>query len=187
MRLNACISRSSVAKSMVMLLCASLTLLSSCLGNDDEDYSEWKQQNEKYLAEMEQKADFTRLSPPWAPDAFVFVKWLNDRSKTAKNLSPLDNSVCNVKYILRNIEGDSISSSYKSTAYGDSIYQTRPLNNIIGFWYTLTNMRVGDKVTAVMPPSAAYGTQKYGDIKPYSVLVYEIELVSIPAYVVPKK
>ena len=48
-------------------------------------------------------------------------------------------------------------------------------------------MRVGDKVTAVMPPSAAYGTQKYGDIKPYSVLVYEIELVSIPAYVVPKK
>ncbi|MDE5903707.1 MAG: FKBP-type peptidyl-prolyl cis-trans isomerase, partial [Muribaculaceae bacterium] len=129
---------------------------------------------------------FTKLTPSWAPAAFTLVKWENDRNLTAKNLQPMDNSLVRVQYALDDIYGNRISDSYSATAsYGDSIYQTRPMDNIVGFWNTLTEMRVGDEVTCIIPASAGYGNVQNGAIPPYSTLVYKIKLVSIPRYEVP--
>lgn len=178
---------------IISLSIVSLLFLPSCLNEEDQDYEEWQKQNDEYVAQAETLKDkdgslyYERLTPVWAPEAFTLVHWHTDRSKTAGNLSPLDNSVCNVKYELLDIEENVIDSSYKSTTYGDSIYQTRPINNIIGFWNTLTQMHVGDSVTAVMPYSSAYGNVSYGGIKPYSTLIYRIKLVSIPRYEIPAK
>ena len=165
---------------------AALMTLPSCMGDDDTDYSDWKKQNEAYVTEISQKSDYELLTPPWSPSAITYTKWHNDRRLTAKNLSPLDNSQCDVKYLLRDINGKGIDSSYNKTAYGDSIYRYRPSNNIVGFWYLLTQMHVGDSVTCVMPAISAYGNVKYGDVLPFSTLIYNIKLVRIKAYELPE-
>lgn len=175
------------------ILAFSLVSLTSCLKDDEVDYTEWEQANTRFVAEHEAMTEngapiYTRLTPSWAPAAFTLVKWENDRSLTAKNLKPMDNSLVNVQYALDDIYGNRIADSYSSTAsYGDSIYQTRPLDNILGFWHTLTEMRVGDEVTCIIPATAGYGNVQNGSIPPYSTLVYKIKLVSIPRYEVPSK
>lgn len=168
-----------------------LLLLSSCLKDDEIDYTEWEQKNTRYVAEMEALTKdgvpvYTRLTPSWAPAAFTLVKWENDRALTSGNLKPMSNSLVRVKYELNDIDGNRIADSYSATAsYGDSIYQTRPHDNIVGFWNTLTEMAVGDSVTCIIPAPAGYGNVQNGKIPPYSTLVYKIKLVSIPRYEVP--
>lgn len=168
-----------------------ILLLTSCLKNDEVDYNEWADRNTQYVVDAEAKVNedgskvYTRLTPGWAPAAFTLIKWDNDRSETAGNLSPMDNSLVDVKYALDNIDGTRISDSYSMTTYGEGIYRTRPNQNITGFWYALTQMRIGDKVTCIMPAAAGYGNVAYGSIPPYSTLVYTIELVDIPAYEIP--
>ena len=167
--------------------------LSSCLKDDEPDYNTWQQLNTQFVADKEALTEngvpvFTKLIPSWSPAAFTLVKWENDRSLTANNLKPMDNSLVRVQYALNDIYGNRISDSYSATAsYGDSIYETRPLNDIIGFWHTLTEMRVGDEVTCIIPATAGYGNVQNGSIPPYSTLVYRIKLISIPRYEVPSK
>lgn len=166
-------------------------ILSSCFKDEDVDYTDWEAANRRFVAEREAETVngvpvYTRLAPSWAPEAFVLVKWENDRSKTAKNLKPMDNSQVRVQYALDDINGNRLSDSYSMTAsYGDSIYQTQPMKNITGFWHTLTEMRVGDEVTCIIPAVSGYGNLQNGPIPPYSTLVYRIKLVSIPRYEVP--
>lgn len=168
-----------------LLLCVGLT---SCFNDDDDekyDKKEWTGRNEAYVAEAERSGDYITLTPPWAPEAISLVKWHNDRSLTEKNLSPLDNSLCDVKYECSDIDGKLIDSSYKNTVYGDSIYRSRPSSNVTGFWYLVTQMHVGDSVTAILPAISAYGNVAYGEIKPNTTLIYKIKLVGIPAYEIP--
>lgn len=178
------------------LLLASIAMLlsmSSCLNDDEDnkDYKEWREKNTKYVADAEALTEngakvYTRITPPWAPDLYVLMKWHNDRSLTLKNLSPLDNSVVNIKYELESIDGDKWSDSYSSTVYGDSIYQSRPMNNIVGMWAAMTNMHVGDSVTIIMPYNTGYGSTGSGEVLPYSTLIYHVKMTGIPAYEVPK-
>lgn len=165
--------------------------LTSCLDDNEVDYTEWEKENTDFVTKKMNEKDasgnplFTRIAPDWAPEAFCLVKWENDRSLTEKNLMPLSNSVTRVKYELELIDGTKISDSYSSTTYGDSIYQSRPNQNIVGFWNCLTNMHVGDSVTCIIPAVSGYGSTAQSSIKPYSTLVYRIKLVSIPAYELP--
>ncbi len=178
-------------KTYIFAIFGLATLMSACIKDDTIDYSEWEQQNTKFVADAENEKNpdgtsvYTRLAPDWAPNAFCLVKWENDRSLTSGNLRPLSNSIVRVKYDLESIEGTRISDSYSSTTYGDSIYQTRPNANIVGFWNCVTNMHVGDSVTCIMPYVSAYGQTGNGSIKPYSTLVYHIKLVSVPSYELP--
>lgn len=176
-----------------ILLTGTLLTLTSCLKDNEVDYNEWEQANTRYITEHAAMTEqgrpvYTRLAPAWAPEAFTLVKWENDRSLTANNLQPMDNSLVRVQYALDDIYGNRLSDSYSMTAsYGDSIYQCRPNDNIVGFWHTLTEMRVGDEVTCIIPAVAGYGNVQNGSIPPYSTLVYKIKLVSIPRYEVPSK
>ena len=176
--------------SLIFLTLTALLTLSSCLDDNEVDYTQWRADNEKFITDAEAETKdgvkvYTRLTPPWAPSTFVLATWLNDRSENADELIPLDNSLVHVKYALDDINGNRISDSYSNKTYGDGIYQTRPNQNIFGFWYVLTRMRKGDHVKCVMPATAAYGDVTYGSIPPYSTLVYDIELVDIKAYEVP--
>lgn len=166
--------------------------LTGCLGEKEEDYSGWKEENNAYVASLENEVNedgskkYEKHVPVWEPGVFVLMQWHNDRSKTLLNLSPLDNSTVNVKYDLELIDGTKIDDSYSMTTYGDSIYRTRPCNNIVGFWAALRQMHVGDSVTCIIPSNAGYGSTAYGSIKPYSTLVYHMKLKSIQAFEVPK-
>lgn len=164
-------------------------VLTGCFDSADDniDYSEWKRQNDEYVSRMEAltengKKVYTKITPSWAPGNFVLVKWHNDRSLTEKNLSPLSNSLVNIKYEMEDINGNSLGDSYSSTTYGDSIYQSRPNQNIVGMWAAMTSMHVGDSVTMVIPAMSAYGNTSRGDIQPFSTLIYHVKMKSIPAY-----
>ncbi len=168
----------------------SILSLTSCFEDNVEDYSEWKAENEKFLDEkiastVNGMSEFTRFIPSWEPNAFVLMKWHNDRHLTDSKLIPLDNSTVNVKYELELCNGEKIEDSYSSTQYGDSIYQTQPCENIVGFWAGLRQMHEGDSVTMIIPWQAGYGTSSVGSIKPYSNLIYHVKLKSIVAYEIP--
>lgn len=180
--------RKGLALAPVLLICLSLT---NCFKDDDsvaEEYREWKERNDLYMAEAEAKTDengkafYERIEPSWAPTAYTLIHWYNDRSQTEGNLSPMDNSTVGITYLLRNIDGDTISSSF---ANRDSIYSSQPNVNIIGVWYAMTQMHVGDSVQLVIPSQAGYGERMYGGIPPYSTLVYDIKMKTVTAYEVP--
>ena len=176
---------------MPVLMCCAGIMLSACFEDKDsipEKYREWKEQNEKYMADAEAMTDengklhYEKIIPSWAPEAFALVHWHNDRSQTEKNLSPMDNSLVSITYQLLDINGKELSSSFDRT---DSLYTSRPSNNIIGVWVALTNMHIGDSVTMVIPSQAGYGEASHGGITPYSTLVYNVKMKAIPAYEVP--
>lgn len=166
--------------------------LSSCLGDDDNsyDYKEWINQNETYLTRMadtvgaDGKKVFEKIVPEWAPGVYILAQWHNDRSLTASNLVPMDNSTVDIKYDGCYYNGSMFDSSYSRTTPADSIYRCRPCDMISGFWTMLTNMHVGDSVTCVIPSNAGYGTSSTS-IMPYSTLVFHIKLKSIYKYEMP--
>lgn len=168
--------------------------LTSCLGDDDNsyDYKDWINQNETYLAEKEAAVDasgkklFEKVVPSWCPGVYVLSQWHNDRSKTAANLVPMDNSTVDVIYECLYVNGTVLDSSFSNTTYGDSVYRCKPSDNIVGFWTMLTNMHVGDSVTCVIPMNAAYGVSSTR-VVPYSTLIYNMKLKAIHAYEVSGK
>ncbi len=161
-----------------LVLPAMLFAMSSCLGDDgiDEDYREWYDQNDEYIKKAETSGEYQKIVPAWDKGAFVLMKWHNDRLETENNLSPLDNSTVKLKYMLTNINGDTIDSSYSLT---DSLYECKPNDMVTGFWVATTNMHVGDSVTAVVPFGCGYGVNGSGAIPPYSTLIFQIKLDSI--------
>lgn len=188
MKINICNIRRGLAAVPVLLICLSLT---NCFKDDDpvaEQYREWKAKNEQYVLDAETKTNddgtpyYERLEPSWAPSAYTLIRWINDPKLTEKNLSPIDNSTVDITYLLMNINGDTISTSF---ANADSIYRSKPQNNIIGVWYAMTRMHVGDSVELIIPSQAGYGERIYGDIPPYSTLIYHIKMKAVTAYEIP--
>lgn len=164
--------------------------MSSCIDDKSDEYKEWREQNQKYVSEMQQLSEngklvYTTVRPDWATGDFVLMRWHNDRSLTEKNLMPLYNSTCRVKYRLSTIE-EIVDSSYNLTKWGDSIYQCKPSTVITGFSIALQNMHIGDSCTVIVPYYIGYDAAITGSIKkPFSTLIYDMKLVSIPAWEIP--
>ena len=173
-----------------IMMCGAGVGLTACFDDAEstaEKYKDWRELNEKYVQNEEARTEngkpyYTRITPTWAPNAYVLVHWHNDRSLTQNNLSPMDNSTVQITYELFDIDGNRISDSF---AKADSIYTSRPNQNIIGMWAAMTHMNVGDSVTMVIPSQAGYGEIPNGDIKPYSTLVYNVKMKAITAYEIP--
>jgi len=162
-----------------------LTLLTGCLkDNDNSQYAEWRQQNDEYITKLESQivagsSEYTKFTADWAPFNSVFIKWHNDRSETARNLSPLSNSTVNITYSIKDIEDNDLGDSFSMTAWGDSIYQSKPNQNILGMWIAMVNMHEGDSVTMVIPYLSGYGANSRGSIKPYSNLIYNVKMKKV--------
>lgn len=163
--------------------------MTGCLDDDDPEtnYAEWKSRNDEYVTRMEALSEngekvYTKVVPDWAPGNSVLIKWHNDRTLTQGNLSPLSNSTINIKYEMEDIDGKALGNSYSAA---DSVYQSRPNNNIIGMWAAMTQMHVGDSVTMVIPWASAYGVAGRGSILPFSTLIYHVKLKEIVKYELP--
>ncbi|MDE6080270.1 MAG: FKBP-type peptidyl-prolyl cis-trans isomerase [Duncaniella sp.] len=176
---------------MLVLLPIGLVLLAltgSCKDNDNnwDSYKEWREANtdfyneQKFAIEPDGQARYQTLTPQWDNTASILVRWLNDRAKTADNLSPLLTSTVAVKYRGGFYTGVGFDSSYLAT---DSLFVTRPGDVISGWTIALLNMKVGDKTQIVVPYALGYGTSGSGtSIPPFSTLVFDIELVDILDY-----
>jgi hypothetical protein len=164
----------------------------SCNTEDTWDtYADWREANlawwnaQEALTNEDGTPYYEKLYPDWDTQSYVLIKFFNDRSKTAGNLSPIYTSTVNVKYRGRLYDDEVFDSSYSMTTYGDSIYQTT-LGDVISGWnIALSYMHVGDSCEVIVPYTQGYGTTGSGSILPYSMLKFDIKLVDIPYYELP--
>jgi len=125
-------------------------------------------------------------------------------TKPSLKLKPQTGDTLLVNYAGRNLDGTLFDSSIESVAKAGGLNQPgrtyEPLQVVIGIdniipgWSEgLLLLNEGSKATFVIPSALAYGEQGQGDIKPYSTLVFDVELVKIkpikhaPKPVVKKK
>lgn len=174
---------------IVILLLAALGLpgaVSSCHhSNDTDEDVEWLQKNLTWYAEMQARTNadgtpfYTELNPDFYKSSGVLIHYFNDRSLTADNLSPLETSTVNVRYIGHLYNDEPFDSSYLNN---DGIAQFKVNGVIDGWQIALNDMHVGDTAEVIIPFLQAYGADGSSSIPPYSYLRFNLRLVDIPAY-----
>ena len=88
---------------------------------------------------------------------------------------PKDTSMVKVQYEGKTIDGNVFDSSYKR---GEPV--SLCANQVIKGWTeALVHMPVGSVWEVYIPQNLAYGEREQGQIKPFSVLIFKIELVSL--------
>lgn len=88
---------------------------------------------------------------------------------------PSDTSMVKVQYEGKTIDGKVFDSSYKRGQPVD----LRANQVIKGWTEALVHMPVGSVWEVYIPQNLAYGEREQGQIKPFSALVFKIELISI--------
>ncbi len=129
-------------------------------------YADNKEAGEQWLADNAKKEGVVTLP------SGVQYKIL----KAGKGAIPADSTVVKLHYEGKLIDGTVFDSSYKRKTP-----MTGPCNrNIKGFSEALTHMPVGSTWEVYIPQELAYGAnQQGGNIKPFSALIFKIELLSI--------
>lgn len=89
---------------------------------------------------------------------------------------PLEDQKVQVNYEGRLIDGKVFDSSSR---HGDKPTEFKPNQVIKGWSEALTMMPVGSKWQLFIPYYLAYGNRSAGEIKPYSTLIFDVELVGI--------
>ena len=89
---------------------------------------------------------------------------------------PLADQKVQVNYEGRLIDGKVFDSSSR---HGDKPAEFKPNQVIKGWTEALTMMPVGSKWQLFIPYYLAYGNRSAGEIKPYSTLIFDVELVGI--------
>lgn len=161
-----------------IFIALTLLVLPACFddSNDPKDYTGWRQENIEYIKEIaglteEGQLVYEPLTPDWDNSFTIYIRKHENPDGNPNDLMPLSNSTCNVKYTLKNIKGELLDSSANFVCV--------PNQMITGFMAAVTNMKVNDTITAVIPAEAGYGSFGSGAVLPYSTLVFGIRLVSI--------
>nr|MBP7471957.1 FKBP-type peptidyl-prolyl cis-trans isomerase [Prevotella sp.] len=95
--------------------------------------------------------------------------------KEGKGVMPKDTSTVKVNYEGKTIDGKVFDSSYKR---GQAI--TLKANQVIKGWTeALVHMPAGSIWEVYIPQNLAYGDREQGNIKPFSTLIFKIELISV--------
>ena len=136
-----------------------------------EQYADNKAAGEKFLAENKTKEGVQ--TTPSGLQYKIITK--------GNGPVPADTSKVNVNYKGTLIDGTEFDSSYKrKDKNGKSKPATFRANQVIKGWTeALTMMPVGSKWELYIPAELAYGSRNTGKIKPFSTLIFEVELVSI--------
>lgn len=132
-----------------------------------KQYGPNKAAGEKYLADYAKKAGVKKLK-----DGVLYRV-----IKAGTGETPKDTSLVRVHYEGKTIDGKVFESSYED---GKPI-QLRPNQFIPGWRTALTHMPVGSVWEVVIPQDQAYGERETPNFKPYSALVFKMELVGIGA------
>ena len=95
--------------------------------------------------------------------------------KEGNGAMPKDTSMVKVQYEGKTIDGTVFDSSYKR---GEPV-SLRANQVIKGWTEALVHMPVGSVWEVYIPQNLAYGEREQGQIKPFSVLIFKIELLSL--------
>ena len=133
--------------------------------NMEKDYGPNKVAGEKFLAANKKKPGVVTLP------SGVQYKVI----KEGNGPMPKDTSMVKVQYEGKTIDGKVFDSSYKR---GEPV-SLRANQVIKGWTEALVHMPVGSVWEVYIPQNLAYGEREQGQIKPFSVLIFKIELVSL--------
>lgn len=128
----------------------------------------FKKENEEWLANNKTKPGVITL-----PSGLQY-KVL----KEGTGAKPKATDKVNVIYEGKLIDGKVFDATYKHGA-NNKTDAFRCDQVIKGWTEALTNMPVGSKWEIYIPQNLAYGERQAGEIKPYSTLIFTVELVSI--------
>ena len=95
--------------------------------------------------------------------------------KEGNGAMPKDTSLVTVHYEGRTIDGKVFDSSYKRNQPTDM----RANQVIKGWTEALVHMPAGSIWEVYIPQELAYGEREAGEIKPFSALIFKIELISV--------
>ena len=95
--------------------------------------------------------------------------------KEGNGAIPTDTSMVSCHYEGRTIDGKVFDSSYKR----NQPLKLRCNQTIKGWTDAMVHMPVGSTWEVYIPQELAYGDREQGDIKPFSVLIFKIELLGI--------
>lgn len=131
--------------------------------NLEERFADNKKAGEKFLAENKKKEGVKTL--PSGVQYRVI--------KEGKGAMVKDTTMCIINYEGKLIDGTVFDSSYKNG---------KPMNMranqvIKGFTEALVRMPVGSTWEVYIPQELAYGNRQAGQIKPFSALIFKIELL----------
>jgi FKBP-type peptidyl-prolyl cis-trans isomerase FklB len=129
-------------------------------------YKDYIEKNEAFLAKNKEKAGVT-VTPSGLQ--YEVIKMGTGPKPTAQN-------TVKVHYVGTLIDGKEFDSSVKRKEPA-----TFPVSGVIPGWSeALQLMPVGSKFKICLPQSIAYGANGAGEaIKPYSTLIFEVELLEI--------
>jgi FKBP-type peptidyl-prolyl cis-trans isomerase FklB len=133
---------------------------------DKVKYKDYIEQNEAFLAKNKEKQGVTTTASGLQ---YEVIKMGSGPKPTAQN-------TVKVNYVGSLIDGTEFDSSIKRNQPA-----TFPVSGVIPGWTeALQLMPVGSKFKLYLPASIAYGPTGAGDvIKPYSTLIFEVELLEI--------
>ena len=133
---------------------------------DKEVYKDFIAQNEAFLAKNKEKAGITTTASGLQYEVLTM----------GTGPKPTAESTVKVNYVGTLIDGTEFDSSIKRNEPAQF-----PVSGVIAGWTeALQLMPVGSKFRLFLPQSIAYGASGAGEaIKPYSTLVFEVELLEI--------
>jgi len=133
---------------------------------DKEVYKDYIGQNEAFLAKNKEKAGVTTTASGLQYEVLVM----------GSGPKPTAESTVKVNYVGTLIDGTEFDSSIKRNEPAQF-----PVSGVIPGWTeALQLMPVGSKFKLYLPQSIAYGATGAGEaIKPYSTLIFEVELLEI--------
>lgn len=132
----------------------------------EEKYADAKKANEEYLTKNAKAEGVTVL--PSGVQYKVLV--------AGEGELPSDTSTVKVVYEGKLIDGTVFDSSEKHG--GDPLEINMAMPRVIPGWVeVLKLMPAGSKWEVTIPQEQAYGTREQGDIKPYSTLIFTMEVV----------
>ena len=147
--------------------------------NMEKEFGPNKLAGEKFLAENGKKPDVKTMPVEiQQPDGKVLKSYIQYKViKEGNGALPKDTSMVKVHYEGKMIDGTEFDSSYKRGAP-----VTLRANQVIkGFTQALTHMPVGSTWEVYIPQELAYADREQGQIKPFSPLIFKIELISLGA------
>ncbi len=133
--------------------------------NMEKEYGPNKKKGEEFLAANKKKEGVVTLP------SGVQYKVIKEGSGKI----PADTSMVKVHYEGRTIDGTVFDSSYKN---GNPI-QLRCNQTIKGWTDAIVHMPAGSTWEIYVPQELAYGEREQGSIKPFSVLIFKIELLEV--------
>jgi FKBP-type peptidyl-prolyl cis-trans isomerase len=133
---------------------------------DKETYKDFIGENEAFLVKNKEKAGVTTTASGLQYEVITL----------GKGEKPTAESTVKVNYVGTLIDGTEFDSSIKRNEPAQF-----PVSGVIAGWTeALQLMPVGSKFKLFLPQSLAYGATGAGEvIKPYSTLIFEVELLEI--------